>query len=396
MPVTIVDSRALGMVMGYAVLSGARLAAGGASAGEVADLVRATCAASTVVFYVDTLEYLRRGGRIGKAGCAGWGRPCRSSRSSGCATGTSCRWSGCAPRPGRSRGSRTSRPRRRRRCPGGLPGSTSPCTTSTRRSGPSGSRERLTARLGSGSGVAVRVVELGAVVGAHVGPGHARGGRRAPGRARTGALNGGALTRWCSSWWSRWRSSPSSASSSGSINPAALVARALGATCAPLGSGNPGATNAGRVLRAQVGCAWCSCSTCSRPTCPRWSCCAAMGIVTGDGRRLRGGARARVLAVPARARGQGGGVRTGDRAGGRAVGGAGAVVVFCSSSSSCRSSARPRSSRWGWSRWSGCWRRSASWGLVPPVVGVWLVALAALVLWRHRRNILAWWKRRLR
>jgi hypothetical protein len=34
--------------------------------------------------------------------------------------------------------------------------------------------------------------------------------------------------------------------------------------------------------------------------------------------------------------------------------------------------------------------------LVEPVVGVWLIALAVLVLWRHRRNILAWWKRRLR
>ena len=67
-PVTVVDSRALGMAMGYAVLAGARLAAGGASAREVADAVRATCAASTVVFYVDTLEYLRRGGRIGTAG----------------------------------------------------------------------------------------------------------------------------------------------------------------------------------------------------------------------------------------------------------------------------------------------------------------------------------------
>ena len=67
-PVTVIDSRALGMVMGFAVLAGARLAAGGASAGEVADAVRATCAGASVMFYVDTLEYLRRGGRIGKAG----------------------------------------------------------------------------------------------------------------------------------------------------------------------------------------------------------------------------------------------------------------------------------------------------------------------------------------
>ena len=66
-PVTVIDSRTLGMAMGYAVLSGARAARAGASAVEVADLVRRTCAASTVAFYVDTLEYLRRGGRIGKA-----------------------------------------------------------------------------------------------------------------------------------------------------------------------------------------------------------------------------------------------------------------------------------------------------------------------------------------
>jgi DegV family protein with EDD domain len=67
-PVTVVDSRALGMVMGHAVLAGARAAGAGASAERVADLVRRTCAGSTVVFYVDTLEYLRRGGRIGRAG----------------------------------------------------------------------------------------------------------------------------------------------------------------------------------------------------------------------------------------------------------------------------------------------------------------------------------------
>lgn len=66
-PVTVVDSRSMGMAMGYAVLAGAELASGGASAGEVADAVRARCEGATVVFYVDTLEHLRRGGRIGKA-----------------------------------------------------------------------------------------------------------------------------------------------------------------------------------------------------------------------------------------------------------------------------------------------------------------------------------------
>lgn len=67
-PVTVVDSRSLGMVMGYAVASGSVLAATGASVETVADHVRARCAASEAIFYVDTLEYLRRGGRIGKAG----------------------------------------------------------------------------------------------------------------------------------------------------------------------------------------------------------------------------------------------------------------------------------------------------------------------------------------
>ncbi|NHA70301.1 DegV family protein [Phycicoccus flavus] len=67
-PVRVVDSRALGMVMGHAVLAGARAAAAGADVDEVERIVRTTCEGATVVFYVDTLEYLRRGGRIGRAG----------------------------------------------------------------------------------------------------------------------------------------------------------------------------------------------------------------------------------------------------------------------------------------------------------------------------------------
>lgn len=66
-PVTVVDSQSLGMAMGYAVLAGTRLARQGAGAGEVADLVRRSLSRATVAFYVDTLEFLRRGGRIGRA-----------------------------------------------------------------------------------------------------------------------------------------------------------------------------------------------------------------------------------------------------------------------------------------------------------------------------------------
>ena len=66
-PVTVVDSRSLGMAMGFGVVSAAELAAEGATPEEVADRALWRCEASTVVFYVDTLEHLRRGGRIGLA-----------------------------------------------------------------------------------------------------------------------------------------------------------------------------------------------------------------------------------------------------------------------------------------------------------------------------------------
>ena len=66
-PVTVVDSRSLGMAMGYAVVSAAELADQGGSLEDVAAQARSRAGASTVVFYVDTLEHLRRGGRIGSA-----------------------------------------------------------------------------------------------------------------------------------------------------------------------------------------------------------------------------------------------------------------------------------------------------------------------------------------
>lgn len=69
-PVDVVDSRTIAMALGFAVLAGASAARAGAVAGEVARVVREVATASTVMFYVDTLEYLRRGGRIGSAGAA--------------------------------------------------------------------------------------------------------------------------------------------------------------------------------------------------------------------------------------------------------------------------------------------------------------------------------------
>ena len=66
-PVTPVDSRHLGMATGFAVLTAADVLDTGGSASEAAAAARDRADAMTSLFYVDTLEYLRRGGRIGAA-----------------------------------------------------------------------------------------------------------------------------------------------------------------------------------------------------------------------------------------------------------------------------------------------------------------------------------------
>jgi DegV family protein with EDD domain len=66
-PVRVVDSRVLGMALGLCVLSAAEAAAAGEPAESVAAVAEKRAAATSVLFYVDTLEHLRRGGRIGAA-----------------------------------------------------------------------------------------------------------------------------------------------------------------------------------------------------------------------------------------------------------------------------------------------------------------------------------------
>lgn len=66
-PVTPVDSRHLGMATGFTVLDAADVLDAGGSAAEAAEAARSRAASITSLFYVDTLEYLRRGGRIGAA-----------------------------------------------------------------------------------------------------------------------------------------------------------------------------------------------------------------------------------------------------------------------------------------------------------------------------------------
>lgn len=69
-PVEVIDSRTVAMGLGFAAVAGARLAAAGGSALDVAEIIRRRAASAQVTFYVDTLEYLRRGGRVSAARAA--------------------------------------------------------------------------------------------------------------------------------------------------------------------------------------------------------------------------------------------------------------------------------------------------------------------------------------
>ncbi len=66
-PVRVVDSRMVGMALGYAVLAAAEARAAGADLDAMAEAAERRAAATHGLFYVDTLEHLRRGGRIGTA-----------------------------------------------------------------------------------------------------------------------------------------------------------------------------------------------------------------------------------------------------------------------------------------------------------------------------------------
>jgi DegV family protein with EDD domain len=66
-PVLAVDSRQVGMGTGFAVLSAAEARDEGRDAAAMAAAARRRISLTTSLFYVDTLEYLRRGGRVGAA-----------------------------------------------------------------------------------------------------------------------------------------------------------------------------------------------------------------------------------------------------------------------------------------------------------------------------------------
>ncbi|TIC84000.1 DegV family protein [Nocardioides sp. GY 10127] len=67
LPVEVVDSRQVGPATGLAALAAADAAAGGAGLQDCAEAARRCAARATTLCYVDTLEHLRRGGRIGPA-----------------------------------------------------------------------------------------------------------------------------------------------------------------------------------------------------------------------------------------------------------------------------------------------------------------------------------------
>ncbi|MFC2052336.1 DegV family protein [Chloroflexota bacterium] len=65
--IEVIDSRTVAMGLGLIVISAAKAAQTGAKLDEVASLVRSAMNRSHIIMYFDTLKYLAKGGRIGKA-----------------------------------------------------------------------------------------------------------------------------------------------------------------------------------------------------------------------------------------------------------------------------------------------------------------------------------------
>ncbi|MFC7340915.1 DegV family protein [Saccharopolyspora griseoalba] len=66
-PVYVVDSRLVGLSMGFAVIAAAEAAAAGATPHTVMSVLDRRLRSTNQLLYVDTLEYLARSGRIGRA-----------------------------------------------------------------------------------------------------------------------------------------------------------------------------------------------------------------------------------------------------------------------------------------------------------------------------------------
>ncbi|MFD7325681.1 DegV family protein [Streptomyces sp. NPDC059875] len=66
-PVRVVDTRMVGMALGFCALAAAEAVDAGGSLDEAVAAAEKRAAGTSAFFYVDTLDYLRRGGRIGAA-----------------------------------------------------------------------------------------------------------------------------------------------------------------------------------------------------------------------------------------------------------------------------------------------------------------------------------------
>ncbi|MGI5352364.1 DegV family protein [Streptomyces sp. CA-250714] len=66
-PVRVVDTGVVAMALGFCALAAAEAAEAGASLDEAVTAAEKRAEGTSAVFYVDTLDYLRRGGRIGAA-----------------------------------------------------------------------------------------------------------------------------------------------------------------------------------------------------------------------------------------------------------------------------------------------------------------------------------------
>jgi DegV family protein with EDD domain len=66
-PVRVVDTGMVAMALGFPVLAAARAAEAGGTVDDAVAAAEKRAAATSAYFYVDTLDYLRRGGRIGTA-----------------------------------------------------------------------------------------------------------------------------------------------------------------------------------------------------------------------------------------------------------------------------------------------------------------------------------------
>ncbi|MCX3064354.1 DegV family protein [Streptomyces beihaiensis] len=66
-PVRVVDTGMVGMALGFCTLAAAETADAGGTVDEAVTAAEKRAAGTSAYFYVDTLDYLRRGGRIGAA-----------------------------------------------------------------------------------------------------------------------------------------------------------------------------------------------------------------------------------------------------------------------------------------------------------------------------------------